>query len=60
MHKEWHDAHDEWIALSKYLTKTSLYTRLPSKNSSIQITLKACVYFSSKNKINLPNLHNLR
>jgi hypothetical protein len=33
---------------SKYLTKTSLDTYLLSKNNSIQITLKACVYFSSK------------
>jgi hypothetical protein len=40
MHKECHDAHDEWITIS-ILTKTSLDTRLPSKNSSIQITLKA-------------------
>jgi hypothetical protein len=21
MHKEWHDAHDEWVTASKYLTQ---------------------------------------
>jgi hypothetical protein len=60
MHQEWYDAHDGWITAGKRIARHYWTLIYRARIALFKSLYKHVSIFLLKNKVNSPNLHNLR